>query len=170
MRKRGARELRPPPARLREVCPLAVKIRAAWRASGRCAHLFFVVGMTSRPASPLSPCPPPSFKTRKNVASSRFRRDATPSLAPSLPPSAAPSRPKCHAGNLFSFFQPFFSARPAFPSKSYHKRFLPPRRARDSWSVAHSPHAYLPPFEKVGVLDRLKMVISKSGCLSEFHI
>ena len=138
MRTRGARELRPPPpapARdpVKYVRPLAVKIRAAWRAFGRCAHLFFVVGMTSQPALPLSPGPPPSFKTRKNVASSRFRRDATPYLCRSLPPRPPPD-PNATLEISSLSFSHSFPLVPLFLQNPITKDSFHRGERRDSWS------------------------------------
>ena len=175
MRKRGARELRPPsapePARAsREVCPLAVKIRAAWRAGVRsvCASIFCGGhDLAARLAALAVPCPPPSFKTSKNVASSRFRRDATLSL--SLPRSLPPRPPPDPNATLEISSLSFSHSFPLVPL------FLQNPITKDSFHrgerairglVCRSLATCIPsPFRESKCFDRLKMVDSKSGCL-----
>ena len=150
----------PPPAPARAsvkyVRPLAVKIRAAWRAFGRCAHLFFVVRMTSRPALPLSPCHArlPRSKRVKMWLRLGFA-EMLPSFCRPLGPSLRgplPTQMPRWKSLLFLSAILFRSSRFSFkilsqkiPSTAASARFV-------VWSVAHSQHAYLPPFEKVGVL------------------
>ena len=181
MRKRGARELRPPsapePARAsREVCPLAVKIRAAWRAGGRsvCASIFCGGhDLAARLAAIAVPCPPPSFKTSKNVASSRFRRDATFSLALFLAPSLRgplPTQMPRWKSLLFLSAILFRSSRFSFKILSQK---IPSTAASAAIRglVCRSLATCIPsPFRESRCFDRLKIGISEGGCRSEFLI
>ena len=181
MRKRGARELRPPPpapaparASVKYVRPLAVKIRAAWRAGVRSVSASIFCGghdLAARLAAIAVPCPPPSFKTSKNVASSRFRRDATLSL--SLPRSLPPRPPPDPNATLEISSLSFSHSFPLVPL------FLQNPITKDSFHrgerairglVCRSLATCIPsPFRESRCFDRLKIVISESGCRSEIQ-
>ena len=150
-----------------------MKIRAAWRAFGRCAHLFFVVRMTSRPALPLSPCHArlPRSKRVKMWLRLGFA-EMLPSLCRSLGPSFRGPPPDPNATLEISSlsFSHSFPLVPLFLQNPITKDSFHRGERAIRGLVCRSLATCIPsPFRESRCFDRLKIVISESGCRSEIQ-